>query len=685
MRDLELGEPVPHRDLRNTTMAASPRSTPSPSTTRRWAGVGLLCLLGAGAAAGLTLSEEPAAPIAELTPGAAGVRSGGLGGLPFGAPGSEAKPCSFSPGARMAYAVHTRTSVELDMAEVSKQVDLGQAGQQQAAVVASEATKRDVERDWLVELEAVALEADGASILAARIQDRGVRNLEAGSAPRPAAALADTFLIRVDARCSIREFGWRSEGSIEAAREQQVLAAGLGFWGPGDASEAVSYGATGFDMTGNYKASYAYTEGGSIVGEVVSYAAPRTQIVVLGSTIEVELAPGQWFDSLTSERDLELSYYGVPFGAHFRSTNARQTALGDFDPQVDVEDGGWSWGRAPAGEADASASFDPALRELPFEDALSRYRELVASGGVSQYGAMLRDWLRANPEQTERVLAELRAGTFGSDQKGRGGIFYALGSANTPEAHAALVGILASSDDRIMHQLSAAHALAHVDKPTQEMLDTLREATQREGLHEVERGSMVLALGAFARGSATHDPELGAAARAEIGTWLDTPVDPADAQRLSHSLLAAGNAGDDELAPSIARYIDHEDPTVRRSATHAMRHMSPEAAYPQLERSLVDDDRVVRTAALETATKVARAHERAPSEGLAELAIDALASEHLAERGAAVKLLDEAAKHGSASASAALRAELRTQLDAGDSEQIAVLARGMSGQWKAPD
>ena len=590
-------------------------------------------------------------------------------------------PCAFAEGARMAYAVTTRTSVDLDMQGVAQQV---QVDPRQASVASSAPSKRDLERSWLLELEVLTRDERG-SILAARISDRGMRNLYSsqGAAPSSSAALSDTFLIRVGRRCSLREFGWRSEGDLDAAREQQLMAAGLGFWAPQDTREAAAYGAASFDMSGRYQASYVYEEDGSIRGELLAFSAPQTQVTVPSSVIEAQLAPGQWFASLTNERDLELAFHGVPFGTHFRSTRALATELGEFRPQVALDDGGWSWGRLGAAEGTELTRLDPALAELSYEDAMARYRELLASGNISQYGGLLRDWLRANPDQAGRLLDELREGSFEADQKGRGGLFFALGSAGTPEAGAVLVELLSSDSDRVMHQVLAAQSIAMIAEPSEPMLDALREASAREDLHEVERGSMALALGTFARESMDSQPELAAAAREEISSWLASPDDPEDLGALSHSLLAAGNAGHDELAPSVTSYLDHEDPGVRRSATHAMRNMSPEAAFPALERGLGDADRVVRTSAMHSALAVTRSHDRPPSEALRELAASSLASEHMAERAAAIRLLDEAAKRGDSQARAALQRELNEQVERGDTRQLALIGAGMSGQWKA--
>lgn len=593
--------------------------------------------------------------------------------------------CSFAVGTRMAYAISSETVVEIDFGRLSDTIELGTAS---AQVATTPAEAHAITRDWKLELEAVALDEDGASLLAARITDHGLRAQGTGETPAASKALADTFLIRVDARCAIREFGWRSEGELDAAREQQVMAAGLGFWAPRERSEAANYGGTSFDASGRYQASFHYDESGRISGQAVSYAVgtgvSRGALIaleVLASTIEVELAPGAWFESLTNERDLELTLNGRAFGTHFRSTKAARTELGRFAPVVNLNDGGWSFGVLAAAPSDPSKSFDEALIELPLDDALASYRELVAAGSVSDYTALMRDWLRANPEGASELLGRLRGGEFEGEQVGRSGLFYALGSANTPQAQTTLLEIIGGGDE-IGHQIAAAHALSMVNKPSEAMVELLTDAAGRGDLHEVERGSMALALGAFAKHSEAHDPEVAALARAEIQGWLETP---SNNEQLGHSLLAAGNAGHDELVPDIAAYLDHQDPTIRRDATHAMRQMSPEQAFPQLERSLADEDRVVRTSALETATTVARQHGQAPPEAMIEIAAGTLVSAAPAEEHAAMQLLAVAAKRGDSRADEALRGHLREQLDAGDRDprRLAALGRSMPGQWKA--
>jgi hypothetical protein len=603
----------------------------------------------------------------------------------FEAAGTGGQLCAFVPGTRMRYEVVSETMIEIDFSRLSEGVDVADGGQ--VEVNASPAEAHRIERRWQLDLVAVALDEQG-SVLAARIEDRGVEvKAGEGAGIAPSAALSDTFLIRVDARCGIREFGWRSEGELEAAREQQLLAAGLGFVAPNHTSGASSYGGSNFDATGRYSANYRY-EDGRIEGEAVSYAladgvgrgAP-IGVDILASKIDVELGAGVWFESLHNERDLEMTFNARVFGSHFSSTKARRAASGEFKPVVDLADGGWSWGVLSGKQRDASLEFDQSLRDMPIVDALARYRELVASGSVSEYGGMLRDWLRANPEHTRELVELLRTGEFGDEQVARSGLFYALGSANTEQAKTALVDILREWP-QTRHQVAAAHALSMVEQPTIEMLELVAIAATRQDLHEVERGSMALALGAVANSSEATNPELAAQARGQIRDWLETP---SDETQISHALLAAGNAGHDELAADIGIYLDHESPKIRKHAAGALRQMSPEQAYPQLEQALADEDGGVRVSALEAAASVARSRDCVPTETLVELASERLSDAEQLEQRAAISLLGEAAKRGDARADEVLRDHLQAQLVADDRNvaKLAALGRTMPGHWKA--
>lgn len=202
------------------------------------------------------------------------------------------------------------------------------------------------------------------------------------------------------------------------------------------------------------------------------------------------------------------------------------------------------------------------------------------------------------------------------------------------------------------HKISAAHAVSKIEAPTEAMIDAVVAVAERGDIHAMERGSLAMTLGTFAHDNAERAPQLAHKARQRIEGWL---LDPADEDELAGSLLAAGNTGHDDLAGAIGGYLDHDDPQIRQRAAHAMRHMSPEEAYPRLASRMDDEDPVVRASAIETMTQVSRARGAAPPEEVVDSAIDALDLQTAArEQEALLGLLGEAAERGNEGAQAVL-------------------------------
>lgn len=671
----------------------------SASKLPRWAAISALGL--AIIAGGVAKFEHASAREGDASQASdsLGERAPKARGRGFAARGVETQAgrCSFLPGERMAYAVVTSSDLDLDFSPLSQGVDLGKQGAGgQAGLSTTEAQTRSLERRWTIELEALALGDDGASVLAARIDDEGV--VGEGSSFNANVDLSPTFLIRVDGRCAIQEFGWRSEGKLDAAREQQLLALGLSFWAPERADSDAAWTGGGVDGTGRYEARYRLAEGGQRVrGEWVKQqvraSAVRGKLAVSAevreSAIDVELADDAWFERADQGRTLSLSVAGVEVGTHASRTQARRVAV-DAGPQASltaelpaVDDPGWSWGTLLHQRSAAAPAADAELVGVPAAEALTHYRELIAQRrSVAEYGVYLQGWLRANPEGAGVLLAQLRAGAFDDEDNARSGLFFALGTAQTAGARGALVDLLGSPDDATAHRISAAHAMAMVATPEPRMLELMATAATDPSLHPVERGSMTLALGAFARGAEASDPALAAEARATIDGWL---AQPEDDEQLRRSILAAGNAGHDGLVESVAPYFDHEDPTVRGSAAHAMRQMSPELAFPHLGDSLRDEDSRVRARALASATAISRSHEQAPPSAMVESAARALDGAGQAEQRALLSFLRVAAEQGDAGAKAALQDRLDLELSAArrDRQRLAALGRSVPGHWQA--
>lgn len=595
-------------------------------------------------------------------------------------------PCSFAPGARMAYEVTTRSHNRIDMGPLMEGVRV------QGAELNAKPTQMDqqAERRWHVDLEAIARAEDGSTVLAARIDAEPTRVGDQGTQP-PLPELGDTFLVRLDPRCRIDEFGWRSDGELDAARDQQRLLTGLSWLAPRDGEP--SYAGTLVGPMGRYHAGFTVGDR-AVTGRVVDMREPFGTVAgqeppafeVLASSIEVVPAAGEWLGSLSSSRTVRMSMYGIPMGEVESTVSARHAEPGDFRPEVSLDDGGWTWGLL-LGTSKGADVDDRVVRELvgvPAREAVDRYLAQVGEGVNSAKAArQLAEWLRANPEGAGELVAMLRAGAFDEDALASSGVFMALAKADTPQATAALVGIVQGEGDRGAHKVSAAHALSMVSSPTAAMVDVIVAQTQRTDLDPSTRGSLAMTLGAFAKRHAARDPELAAMAREEIAGWLAAP---ADERALTDSLLAAGNAGHDELAPAIEPYLEHADPEVRRWASYSMRHMSPQEAYPRLSTRLGDDDATVRASAIETMTRVSRNHDVAPPEAVVDVAIEQLDMEApQREHKALLALLGEASRRGNEGAQAVLRQHLDDELSTGapDVDKLRALGRHTNVRWTA--
>lgn len=606
------------------------------------------------------------------------------------APGGDG-PCAFAPGTSMAYEVTTRTRTEIDMAPLMSQVRVD------AAPLTAEATAMDQRgsRSWRVDLEGVARGADGSAVLAARIE-AGPTEIDGQGPVPPSASLSETFLVRVNARCNIRDFAWRSDADPAATRDQQRLMSGLGYLAP--QGDERSYGGGLFDVIGRFYASFSVADDGALSGRAVMYREPfgrshgsvRPAFEVVGSAIDVERRSGQWFASLRRTRDLTLTMHDEAIGRLRGSVTARSVAPAGWRASVDLDDGGWTWGlmlaegAAPATVAAAEPGAQSQLGGVAVDDAVDRYLEQIRERGSSIDAIpYLVDWLQANPEGAGQLVAALRSGQFDGEQRGAAGLFLALSIANTEQSRAALLGILDDPGYHGGHKISAAQALANIEAPTEAMVDAIAALIDDPELDEMTRGALAMSLGTFANHNLERAPELAEVARERLQAELrDAGGDP----RLGASLLAAGNAGHDDLAPAIEPYLDHEDPEMRQRAAHALRHMSPDTAYPRLSAVMTDDDGAVRAIAIETATAVSRAHGAAPPAAVVEHAVSRLdLTTAKREQKALLDLLGQAASHGDDHADAALRQHFEEELTASDRDlgKLQALGRHTNTRWTA--
>ena len=611
---------------------------------------------------------------------------------PFTARGTRAGPsgaCAMPVGTRLGYDVTTKTQTVVDMSSLLGEVE---SSDPRVGFSASPAIDRAGERAWHVDLQVVAHEA-ATTVLAAHI-DAGDVILDGRERRRPTAELAATFLVRLDARCAIEEFGWHGDADRQAAHEQQALMAALSFVAPPEPGVAHYLGRS-FDAAGYYEAQFEAAGDDVVEGTISSYdeafaAGPGGVDLTLGvdsSAMNVALADGGWFSELTHARALTVTARGQEIGTLQARTHAVAGAPSGWTPDVVDVDEGWRWGLLlgrRVAEPSPKGDFDHDLVGVGMDLMLAKYVEAYQGGAGRQASEFLTQWLRANPEATGELLAALRSGDL-DDTPAYGGVFLALGMADTPQCHEALVALVAESGERGRDAISAAHAMSMVASPNEDMVAAMAQVSTREGIYVGDRSSVAMAMGTFAAENEQRAPELAAQARAHIREAL---LQPGDTDELAGSLYAAGNSGHDELLGAVRDYLDHDDPEVRRHATHALRNMSPDEVYPHLESGLADESPGVRVEALQVATAVSREGKAAPPATLVDEAIGLLhEGAGQAERHAALGLLGQASRHGSDAAASVLveRFEETMLSEDRDLEQLQALGRHANVRWTADD
>ena len=132
--------------------------------------------------------------------------------------------------------------------------------------------------------------------------------------------------------------------------------------------------------------------------------------------------------------------------------------------------------------------------------------------------------------------------------------------------------------------------------------------------------------------------------------------------------------------------LRHEQPRIRQKAAHALRQMSPQEAFPRLERGLDDAEPSVRVEVLASAAEVSRSHGVPPPPAMIDAAADGLGQAHeRSEERALIALLGEAARRGSDDARGALRAQLAQELarDDRDPARLRALGAHADTHWQA--
>lgn len=546
------------------------------------AGGGLVVVAGVALAATLTpfakQAQAPAQPqplstsISERAPSTSTQRSPRTSAAPeLGAPraaqsgvGAKApQRCDLSAGALASYTLSGE-----DVASISPQ-GFGLAGGASATELVSA---------YSATLETLVLKSspDGALMLGRLSQFES-------SAVREDARVEAPFLFRLSQDCSVVGFAHGAQVQPGYARIQQALLHDLSFVAPLAGSQQFE----GADALGKLEGSVTL-EGAVAQKRVTSLTPWRTglgQVSQLdGYLSTVELAsPGGWFDRLTlratysgsgisSTRTLKATRGEVSTSPQWLEGAARDEAdyvWTDLLPSLIPLDEG-----APVSARELRAR--DAIKAHKVDDVLKRMVARVdqAGVGIQDTWPELQTYLEARPDQTSVIAARLIQDQIPS--QATMATFIALGNARTPEARAALEGIMRDPAIASFDRVRAMFSL--VDRP--DVGDGLAEElvalasplakSKNDGEHLVARHAL-LALGMMA-GRKAHDKELAQIAKRAIERALK---EAPDAIIASPAYGALGNVGDPALLSMIEGIEHHPDYSRREVAAIVTRRMPP--------------------------------------------------------------------------------------------------------------
>ncbi|ATB44881.1 hypothetical protein [Corallococcus macrosporus] len=403
------------------------------------------------------------------------------------------------------------------------------------------------------------------------------------------------FYVRVDTRCRFTGLGFSPRWSGASRRLVSTLLESFEFVLPGDGS--THWSAEQRDGVGTYTAEYrreAAPRGATarLVRTKQRYQLDDTarrlglRVQVLGASAEADFdaAHGGWPRRVEGQETIRIHFPGeAPQGFTHRFHLVRED--GRFVSVSDAVTPGEAdfaevWASAP----ETPSPVDPALAALDAGTARSRFLAFFSGGeksAVFPAARFLAGWLRAHPEQSALLLADLRRGAI--DEAARSAFFLAFELAGTEQSRQVLADALVSRDLSALDRSRAASALADHGEPSRAAAELLLTQVRESDSPMVANVSL-LGLGSMAGRTQPGDPlrdELHAALRDELRR-------AAGSQEELAVLDAIGNSGGDAFRDALDERLKSGPAALRGRAAEALGRLSPEVSRPllvsQLER-----------------------------------------------------------------------------------------------------
>lgn len=531
------------------TPSPIPGSAAAPQTSSR-------LIVGQTPSASVPLKAQPSANPSPLA-----------SSLTKAAPSDLVAPrCIFGAGARASYSLEG-----VDSASISPR-GFGVVG------VASDAK---VESTYSGTLETLVLKAspDGALMLGRLLDFKS-------TAVREDARVEAPFLFRVAQDCSVVGFAHDAQLHTGYARIQQALLHDLSFVAPsGDDTLFEGRDSLG-EVIGQVK---LVSEGGQVIVQkrLTSLKPWRTGLGSLsqidGYMAAVTPSKTSWFDDvmlrstysgsgISSTRTLKAIRQAAPSAVDGLSRASRDEAdyvWTDLLPTLIALDEG---ALATARELRARQ----AIKDHKVDDVISRMVARVdqKGTGIQDTWPELQTYLEARPEMASVIAARLIADQIPSQATMAS--FIALGNTRTPEARAALEGIMREPTNASFDRVRAMFSL--VDRPdvgdglADELVELAKPLvnSKNEGEHLVARHAL-LALGMMA-GLKPGRKDLNKMAASTIRQAIK---DAPNAIIASPAYGALANVGDPALLSMLDGIEHHPDYSTREVAALVTRRMPP--------------------------------------------------------------------------------------------------------------
>lgn len=199
-------------------------------------------------------------------------------------------------------------------------------------------------------------------------------------------------------------------------------------------------------------------------------------------------------------------------------------------------------------------------------------------------------FLRLHPEAVEELARLALAQPQPSELTAA--LIDALGRAGNAEAQALLAQWIGGDDTEFARH--GVVALIGVREPGPEVLAAAARWLGDDSQPGMQTTAL-LALGAVSHAAGSHAG--GQAAFEQVMAWKQRAI---DTDRLPEWIEALGNSGSPQVVDAVRGYLDHEDPSIRASAVHALRLVFvPAVSELASERGRVDLEALVRERAAE--------------------------------------------------------------------------------------